>query len=131
MLILIGVICLAVIVLATEETEPFSPDTSKLAIDVKKQIDEYIVIEKGGLEKVAITGAEITGTERSGMMSAITMAPMWKARIRAKPKLFTTTGVFIGRSITIEGTGNTEDDAIYDAKRGMSIFRRVLQNMLS
>jgi len=122
-------VSLAILLLATDDTETFTPDTSKIAIDVKKQIDRYITIDKGGLEKVVITGDEITGTERFGIMRSITLAPLWKARIRAKPKLLTTSGVFIGRSITMEGTGNTEDDVIYDAKRGMSIFREDLENM--
>jgi len=129
MLVLIVLVSIAILVLATDDTETFEPDTIKLTIDVKKQLDGYITIEKGGLDNVVITGAEITGTERSGIISSITMAPMWKARIQAKPKLITTSGVFIGRSITMEGTGNTEDDAIYDAKRGLSIFRKDLENM--
>lgn len=126
----LGLIVLAVIIFNANQKETFTPDAPRLAQDVKKTFTQFMDIPRGSVDHVAIAEAEIVSSKQSGMMSAISMQPMWSVRLRAKPKLVTKTGIFVGRSVFMDGTGATEDDAIYDAKRGMSVFRQELQNLL-
>jgi len=109
--------------------EPFEPGASNLAADVKKTFDQYVSVQKGGVDRVLITQARIVETTPPGITNIFSDRPVWKARIRAKPKLITTSGTFIGQEVSMEGHGPTEEDAIYDAKRGLSILRKELENL--
>jgi ABC-type Fe3+-hydroxamate transport system substrate-binding protein len=126
-MLLVTVILAVVLVMVVSKTnELFEPNSKKLAMDVKNQFDKYVTVEKN-IDRVVISSAEVVATENPGILDAVYMTSKWKAKLRARPKLITPSGTFVGPVVVIEGYGPSEDDAVYDAKRGMSIFRRDLQ----
>lgn len=127
MLLVTVILAVAFVVVCAKTNEMFEPDSKRLADDVKRVFDKYVTVGKGGVTRVVITNAEVVGTEKPGIMDAVYMTSTWKAKIRAKPKLITTSGTFVGQDVVVEGQGPSEDDAVYDAKRGLSIFRRDLE----
>jgi hypothetical protein len=129
MLLVTVILALAFVLVCSKTNELFEPDSKRLAMDVKRIFDKYVTVGKGALERVVITNAEVIGTEKPGLMDAVYMTSMWKAKIRARPKLITKTGTFVGHDVVVEGSGISEDDAVYDAKRGLSVFRKDLENL--
>lgn len=122
-------VAVAVLVISLDAHESFEPNASKLAVEVKTSFDRYVAVQKGGVERVVMTQARIVGTTPPGISGVFASRPVWNARIRVKPKLITTSGVFIGHEIVMDGTGPTEDDAVYDAKRGISLLRKELEDL--